>query len=53
MKRQKLVLAVVFIFLGLLDLTYGMIRGDRVSIIVGSLMAVIALIVAFKESRAR
>jgi hypothetical protein len=44
-------LPVIFIVLGAMDLTYGLMRKDTISIAMGTLMTGIALYVLFRKDR--
>jgi membrane protein implicated in regulation of membrane protease activity len=42
---------IIFLILGILDLIYGIMTGDRISLIIGGAMVVISLYVIKKEKQ--
>jgi hypothetical protein len=50
MKKRHIAL-VVFIILGILDFAYGVMRGDQFSMIMGLLIVVVAVSIAYREMK--
>ncbi|HNY66661.1 MAG TPA: hypothetical protein PKM41_14595 [Deltaproteobacteria bacterium] len=50
MKKRHMAL-IVFIILGILDFLYGLYRGDQFSMFMGLLIVVVAVGIAYRETR--